>query len=263
MDQPILDLNGKVALVTGSAQGLGAEIATTLARQGARVIVSDVLEDLGRTTARAIQGAQFVKHDVVSEPDWQRVVQFAVETHGRLDLVVNNAGIEAFSLLENLTVEQFQRVQKVNLEGTFLGTKWAIRVMKPGGSSGHGGSIINISSLAGIVGTFGLSAYCAAKGGVRLLTKAAAIECAHLGYGIRVNSIHPAVVEGGMGKSVVKSLVDSGLAPDEHVAESLLASTHPMGFGKPKDVADAVCFVASSRWMNGAELVLDGGASAQ
>ncbi|WP_354675005.1 SDR family NAD(P)-dependent oxidoreductase [Cupriavidus alkaliphilus] len=258
MEKAMESLSGKAALVIGAAGGIGAAIASTLADYGVKVLLTDVQEEKVAATANSIKGAAFSRQDVTSEADWEPVMAHAANALGGLDIVVNNAGIVVFSLLENLTLEQFQKVQRVCLEGAFLGTKWGIRAMR-----NRGGSIVNISSLSGIVGSVGMSAYCAAKGGVRLLTKAAALECAYLRNGIRVNSIHPAVVNGGFGDTVLSDLVSAGLAPDEDAAHHALAGHHPMSFGDPQDVADAVCYVVSTKWMNGAELVLDGGASAQ
>ncbi|MNN31488.1 Cyclopentanol dehydrogenase [compost metagenome] len=136
--------------------------------------------------------------------------------------------------------------------------------MRPGGASGRGGSIINLSSVAGLIGMPSLTAYCASKGAVRLMTKATAIESARLGYGVRINSVHPAIIKTDMGANVVNNLVRVGLAPDEASADAYVESLHPLGYGQPRDVASAVLFLASpaSAWMTGAELVLDGGASA-
>lgn len=264
MDRQKWDLDGKVAIVTGAARGLGAEIARALAQSGARVLLTDVLAEEGRTTAAGLDNAAFIAHDVRDEGQWQAVVAQAMAGFGGLDILVNNAGIERTALLADCDLGEFRRIQAVNVDGSFLGIKWAIRAMRPGGAAGRGGSIINLSSVAGLVGVPGLGAYCAAKGGVRLLTKAAAIECARLGYGIRVNSIHPAIVKTQMGSEVVKSYVDIGFAPDEAGAEALMAGLHPMGYGQPLDVAHAACYLASpaARWINGAELVLDGGLTA-
>jgi NAD(P)-dependent dehydrogenase (short-subunit alcohol dehydrogenase family) len=256
-------LSGKTALVTGAAGGLGSAIAAELAQRGVKVLLTDLQEERLEKVASTIDGARFVQHDVTNEVSWQHAIEAAMQNFGGLDIVVNNAGVAVFSLLENLSLEKFQFMQRVCLDGAFLGTKWGIQTMRPGGLAGKGGCIINISSLAGIVGSVGLGGYSAAKGGVRLLTKAAAIECAHFRHGIRVNSIHPAVVKGGFGDTVFSDMVKAGLVPDEATAEAALNRFHPMGLGEPGDVADGVCYVASAKWMNGAELVLDGGASAQ
>ena len=256
-------LEGKVALVTGGARGLGADMARALSAAGARVMVTDIVESEGQRVADEVDGV-FLQHNVVDESDWEHAVRSTVERWGGLDVVVNNAGIETASLLVDCELSDFRRVMGVNADGCFLGTKWAMRAMKPGGLSGRGGSVINLSSVAGLVGVVGLGAYCAAKGAVRLLTKSAALECARLNYGIRVNSLHPAIIKTEMGESVVSSMVELGLANDLAAAEALIHQMHPMGYGKAADVSAAGCFLASdaAQWVNGAELALDGGMTA-
>lgn len=256
-------LQGKVALVTGAARGLGSAISRQLVDAGARVMLTDIDDTEGRVTADAIRAA-FLRHDVTDEGNWQRVIQWVIDRTGRLDVVINNAGIETSALIVNCELADFKRVMSVNVEGCFLGTKWALRTMRPGGASGRGGTVINLSSVAGLVGVVGLGSYCAAKGAVRLLTKSAALESARLGYGVRVNSIHPAVIKTDMGSAVIESLVDLGLAANSETADKLMQQIHPMGYGQPEDVAEAVLYLAadSGRWINGAEFVLDGGLTA-
>ena len=259
-----LGLGGKVAIVTGAARGLGAAVAAALSAAGVRVVLTDILEKEGLETAAGIPDSAFLKHDVSKESDWKSVVDKTIASFGGLDIIVNNAGVESASLFADCDLDEFKRIQSINVDGTFLGIKWGIRAMRPGGGAGHGGSIVNLSSVAGLVGVPGLGAYCAAKGGVRLMSKAAAIECARLGYGIRVNSLHPAIIKTRMGMDVIKSFVDIGLAENEQAAEAVMASLHPMGYGEPSDVANAVCYLASSaaKWVTGAELVIDGGLTA-
>lgn len=262
-------LVGKVALVTGGGRGLGAETAETLARAGAKVMLSDVrLEDAEATVKRirASGGkALAISHDVTREEDWVLAVQATLEGFGGLDVLVNNAGIEKMALLTEACVEDFRLMHEVNVTGVFLGLKHAARAMRPGGAAGQGGSIINLSSVAGLIGMPALGGYCSSKGAVRLLTKAAAVEFASLGYGIRVNSIHPAIIKTEMGVNVVHGLVSNGLAPDEATADAYVESLHPLGYGQPQDVSSAVLYLASqaSRWSTGSEIVLDGGASAR
>jgi len=262
-------LDGKVALVSGSARGLGAEVAEALLQAGACVMLTDVLDGLGAETAQRLGEAHggraaFLRHDVTCEADWQAAVAATVERFGGLDILVNNAGIETAALVAECELADFQRTMAINVDGVFLGIKHALRAMRPGGASGRGGSIINLSSVAGLVGMPSLTAYCTSKGAVRLLTKAAAIESAKLGYGVRINSLHPAIIKTGLGANVVNNLVRVGLAPDEASADAFVASLHPLGYGQPRDVASAVLFLAgpASGWMTGSELVLDGGASA-
>ncbi len=262
-------LDGKVALVTGAARGLGAEVAAALAQVGASVLLTDVMEEQGRqTTARLRQeGAkvEFLRHDVTDEGQWEHAVASAVQKFGGLDVLVNNAGIETAALITQCTVEDFRRVMDINVTGTFLGIKHAVRAMSPGGSSGRGGSIINLSSAAGTIGVTTHAAYCTSKGAVRLLTKAAAVECGQLKTGIRVNSIHPAVIRTKMGDDFIRYFVDLGLAPNFEASEAAFLAAVPMGhFGATDDVASAAIYLASeaSKWVTGAELAVDGGLTA-
>jgi NAD(P)-dependent dehydrogenase (short-subunit alcohol dehydrogenase family) len=175
------------------------------------------------------------------------------------------AGVEDMALFADASLETFKRIQDINVNGVFLGIKYAIRAMRPGGISGRSGAIVNLSSLAALIGVTGLGAYCASKGAVRSLTKAAAIECAQLGTGIRVNSVHPGVIKTAMGNHLLEGFVKLGLAPDVATAEGAMNQLHPLGLGEPADVANAVLYLASgaARWTTGAEIVLDGGAYAQ
>lgn len=261
-------VDGKVALISGAARGIGAAIAEALVQAGASVLITDVLEKAGQETVARLRKAgkaEFQKHDVTDEAQWQAAVTAAVKHFGGLDIVVNNAGIETAALLSQCALEDFRRVMEVNVIGVFLGLKHAVRAMAPGGAAGHGGSIINMSSVAGLIGTTGHIAYHTSKGAVRLMTKAAAIECAQLGTGIRVNSVHPAIVSTEMGANFIQHAVDLKLAPDYATAEAAFKAAHPMGrFGEAADVANAVVYLASdaSRWSTGTELVLDGGYTA-
>lgn len=262
-------LDGKVALVSGAARGIGAAIAQALAQVGAAVLITDVAEGAGRETVAGIVKAggkaAFQKHDVTKEAEWEAAVAAAVKQFGGLDVLVNNAGIETSALLTQCSLEDFRRVQQVNVDGVFLGVKHAVRAMAPGGAAGKGGSIVNLSSVAGLIGTTGHIAYHASKGAVRLLTKAAAVECAQLGTGVRINSVHPAIVATQMGTQFVQDFVDLKLVPDYATAEAAFKSAHPMGrFGEPADIAGAVLYLASdaSKWMTGSELVIDGGYTA-
>ena len=264
-----VSLQGKVALITGGARGLGAEIAQTLARAGAQIVITDILDELGRATAANINAgggsATFVAHNVTSEADWENAVAGAIKVFGGLDILVNNAGIEICALVENTTVEQFQRILDVNVTGVFLGLKHGCRAMKPGGPAGKGGSIINLSSVAGLRGYSGLSAYCGSKGAVKLLTKSAAVEFGSLKYGIRVNSIHPGLIPTDMGTSVIQGFIKAGLGGTPEQVMAAFERGTPLGMvGKPQDIASAALFLASdqSPWVTGAEIVVDGGSTA-
>ena len=264
-----VSLAGKTALITGSARGLGAEIATTFARAGAAVMIADILEDQGRKTAEAIRAAGgkagFVRQDVTQETDWQTAVDATVKEFGGFDILVNNAGIEICALVENTALKDFQRILDINVTGVFLGLQAAARAMQPGGIAGRGGAVINLSSVAGLRGFSGLSAYCGSKGAVKLLTKAAAVEFGHLRYGIRVNSIHPGLIPTEMGNAELKGFVAAGLGKDEASVQQAFERGTPLGMkGVPADIAKAALFLASdqSPWVTGAELVVDGGTTA-
>jgi 3(or 17)beta-hydroxysteroid dehydrogenase len=247
-------VKGKVAIVTGAASGLGRGAASLLAKEGARVTLTDINEADGKEAAEEIRRdggeAVFMKLDVSSESDWSEVIEKTLSEFGKLDVLVNNAGVELVKEIADTSLEEWRWLMSVNLDGVFLGTKYGIRAMR-----GRGGSIINISSVAGIVGTLDdTAAYCASKGGVRLLTKAAALECSKAGhdYNIRVNSIHPGVIQTPLVESLLK---------DEAIRKRL-EKIHPIGFmGKPIDIAYVVLYLASdeSRLVTGAEMVIDGG----
>ncbi|HET9692764.1 MAG TPA: glucose 1-dehydrogenase [Steroidobacteraceae bacterium] len=261
-------LDGKAALVTGAARGLGAAIADALVQAGAAVLVTDVREaDGAATAARLAAGggrAAFLRQDVTREADWERAVAGTIERFGGFDVLVNNAGIETASLIADCRLEDFSRVMEVNVMGVFLGLKHGIRAMQPSGAAGRGGSIVNVSSIAAMIGTAAHVAYHSSKGAVRTMTKAAAVECAQLGAGVRVNSVHPAIVATDMGQAFVDDFVALGLAPDVATARAAFEAAHPLGFGRPEDVACAVLYLAAdaARWVTGSELVIDGGYTA-
>lgn len=256
-------LDGKVALVTGGARGIGAEVAEALAQAGAAVMVTDILDSVGQQTVERIRKAggkaAFHHHDVTVEAEWEAAIAATQKELGGFDILVNNAGIETAALLTQCELADFRKLMDVNVNGVFLGLKHAVRVLKPGSS------IVNLSSVAGLIGTTGHIAYHASKGAVRLMAKAAAVECAQLGLGIRINSVHPAIVDTEMGTNFIKHFVDLKLAPDYATAEGAFKAAHPLGgFGKPADVASAVIYLSSEagRWITGTELVLDGGYTA-
>jgi 3(or 17)beta-hydroxysteroid dehydrogenase len=201
-------VEGKTAIVTGAALGLGRATALMLAREGARLVLTDVREAEGMKLRDEIVAggdeAIFIRHDVASEADWISVMQAAEARFGGVDVLVNNAGVLFSSKIEETPLEKWRWLMSVNCDGVFLGVKHAIRAMKA-----RGGSIINLSSVAGLVGLPEISAYCASKGAVALFTKAAALECARAGYAIRVNSIHPAA----SGRQCSRSLSASAASP--------------------------------------------------
>ena len=255
-------LSGKTAFISGGARGLGAEMARVLHGEGANVMVTDVLEEEGHTLANEHENMIFMVHDVLSEDQWEAAFAATDKAFGSLHVLVNNAGIaHNAKTLEETTLEQWRRVVGIDLDAVFLGCKHGVGLMKK-----SGGSIINISSIYGIVGSAGQAPYHAAKGGVRLLTKALAVELAQLGYGIRVNSVHPGFVGTDMVRDGLRDAVEAGLMPGENEAIEMLTMQTPIGrLGVPLDIAHAVLFLASeeSGWMTGAELVVDGGFTAQ
>lgn len=261
-------LEGKIALVTGGARGLGAEIAKAFVEEGASVLITDVLESEGAETARALGNrASFQKQDVTNEDDWVAAIAAAKDQFGGLDVLVNNAGIASGGRMEDTSLEDFRRVTSINLDGVFLGMKHAGPLIRERMNNwGGGGSIINMSSVAGLVGLPGAPAYTASKGAVRLLTKSAALEYAQNGEKIRVNSLHPAFTETAMVDFTLDSIVESGVAQNTDEAKAFLTMAHPIGrLGKPRDIANAAVFLASeeSAFMTGSEFVVDGGLSAQ
>ena len=248
-------LENKVALISGGARGQGAAEARLFAKEGARVVIGDILEEEGRQVEAEINelGGEclFVRLDVTSESDWQQAAAAATARFGKLDILVNNAGIFKLGSVEDTSEELWDEIMDINSKGVFLGTKVAIPEMRKVG----GGSIINISSVAGLIGTAYSAAYGASKGAVRLLTKSTAIQYA--GEGIRANSIHPGVIDTPM-------TAPNLLADDR--SRSLSVARHPLGrVGKAEDVAYGALFLASdeSSFMTGSELVIDGGLTAQ
>jgi len=262
-------VDGKVAIVTGAARGIGAQTAKLLAEAGAAaVVVTDLREELGQGVAETIAqaGAKslFLRQDTTSEADWERVVGETVKRFGGLNILVNNAGIYSYAKLEEMTVEQYDALSNVNLKGVFLGTKHAIRAMKAIPKGAESGAIVNLSSVAGLVGSPLSAVYSMTKGGVRLLTKSTALEVAQLGYNIRCNSIHPGVIDTDMAGLVVQRWESAGVGANE--VRGFLTNLHPLGrLGQPIDIARGILFLASSdsSFMTGSELVVDGGWTAK
>lgn len=268
--EPVVHVRGKVALVSGAAQGIGAACARMLAAQGARLLVADIDLAGARAVADDIarEGgiAEAVALDVAREADWRAAVAAAIDHHGGLDVLVNNAGIALVQALADTSLEQWRQVHAVNLDGVFLGTREAVTAMRPGGRAGRGGSIVNISSVGGLIGSERLTAYCSTKGGVRLFSKSVAIECGRAGYGIRVNSVHPGNTDTPMFHRELQDMLDKGMAANLEEARKFFMDMQvlPM-IGQPGDVAAMVLFLASdaARFITGAEFVVDGGLTAQ
>ena len=253
----------KTAIVTGGGSGLGAASSELLAREGARVVVTDVNVEAAEQTANVIRqrGGQAIalEHDVTERNRWEDVIAETAGTFGGLDVLVNNAGISGGGAgpMEDVGFDEWKNVMDINLDSVFVGCQEAIKAMKASG----GGSIINISSIMGIVGGAG-AAYNASKGGVRLLTKSVAVYCGTNGYGIRCNSIHPGYIWTPMVRSIVH-FVDELETEDD--LRQMLVEKHPIGrLGIPEDIANGVLFLASdeSGFMTGSELVIDGGYTA-
>lgn len=247
---------GKVALVTGAGLGLGRASSLLLASEGAKLVVSDIDETLaGDTAAEIVKAggeALALRQDVSKSEDWSAAKAAIEQRFGRLDVLVNNAGIAIAKNIEDTTLAEWRRTMAVNLDGVFLGCQEGVKLMKKSG----GGSIINLSSIDGIIGEADLAAYCASKGGVRTLTKAVAVHCAEQRYGIRCNSIHPGYIWTPQTENYLRDL---GTLEQEK-AKAL--SRHPIGFlGEPNDIAYMVLYLASdeSKFVTGSEMVVDGG----
>jgi 3(or 17)beta-hydroxysteroid dehydrogenase len=255
-------LEGKVAIVSGGAMGIGRGTATLFGQEGAKVVVADIDETAGRAVVDEIGAgggeATFVKLDVSSEDDWKRAVAETLAAYGKLNVLVNNAGISLGHDVEETSLAEWNRVMAVNATSVFLGMRAAIEVMKDGGEPC---SIVNRSSIDGQVGEAGLFAYCASKGAVTVMTKSAALAVGAKHYPIRINSVHPGYVHTPLTE---KEAADFGMTPDEYFAK--VGAQHPIGFiGEPRDIAYLDLYLASdeSRWVTGAEFTIDGGWTAQ
>ena len=248
-------LDGKVALITGGAKGQGREEAKLFAKEGAKIVLGDILDNLGQEVAKDIQDtggeATYVHLDVTNKTDWKSSIKIILQKYGRLDILVNNAGILIRKGIEDTTTEDWSRIMDINAKGAFLGIKSAIPVMRKSG----GGSIINISSTAGLVASpSGSASYTASKGAVRLLTKSTAIQYAH--ENIRCNSVHPGPIDTDM--------IQDSITDPTKLTERM--DRLPMGrFGTAEEVAFGVLYLASdeSSFVTGSELVIDGGHTAQ
>lgn len=247
-------LAGKVALVTGAASGIGAACARLFAAEGARVVVTDVQDEKGRAVAAAI-GGLYLTHDVAREEAWTAAVAAALAAYGRLDVLVNNAGIFIPQTIEDCDLAVWNKVLGVNLTGTMLGCKHAVRAMKanPGGPAG---SIVNVSSITGYIGLASAAAYTASKGGVRLLTKSVAVHCARAYRTIRCNSLHPGTIDTPMNQ------VAFDASGDPEGMRALFDTMQPVGrMASAAEMAACALFLASdeSSFVTGAELLADGG----
>jgi NAD(P)-dependent dehydrogenase (short-subunit alcohol dehydrogenase family) len=251
-------VDGKVAVVTGGASGIGAACAMTLAREGAKVVITDIDDAGGQGIAEQIVGAGgealFLHHDVSLEESWPGVIAGAEQRFGPLNVVVANAGIGILCPVIEMSLADWRRQTAVNLDGVFLSVKYAVPAMRRAG----GGSIIIMSSVAGLRGSAGLAGYAATKGGVRLFAKAAAAECAAAGDGVRINTVHPGVIDTPIWTKIPLSAGRNVPLDPNQVAR---ASVPLRRAGHAQDIANGVLFLASdaSSYMTGAELVIDGG----
>jgi len=246
-------LQGKVAIITGALGGIGRADAVLFAREGARLVLTDVSDRGGQEFAASLgTEALFLSHDVASEEDWARVVATAEERFGRLDVLVNNAGLILLGSVDSASYTDWRRVNAVNLDGVFLGCKHALPAIERAG----GGSIVNISSIAAMLGQPFAAAYSASKAGVSGLTKSVAVQCRQKKNGVRCNSVHPDGVKTPMVVKVATGREDASRAEIEAIAQ------HSTRFCEPEDIANVVLFLASdeSRAVNGAEIMVDNGA---
>ncbi len=269
-------VSGKIAIVTGAASGIGRAAAVLLAREGAKVMATDVDEaGLNETLAlfaEAGGAGAAARQDVTDEARWDAVVAETVTLFGAPSILVNNAGIAIAGAIMEYTLADWQKQMAVNTDSVFLGTRAAMRAMTKGG-----GSIINISSVAGLRGSAGVSAYCASKGAVRLFTKAAAVECATLGLNIRVNSVHPGIIDTPIWQKSITRITET-MPPEQVTAMTTHSGGNaldpnviamggtPMGrAGKPEEVAQLILYLASdaSSFTTGQEHVVDGGLTAR
>jgi 3(or 17)beta-hydroxysteroid dehydrogenase len=261
-------VDNKVALVTGAAGGIGSATCRLLARCGATVVATDRREDLGRQLVAQIEAeggkACFMSQDVTDEAQWARVMKDTASAYGTLDILVNNAGIFRHGRTEDASVTDIQEMFDVNLKSVVLGTQHAFRIMKQRPADRSAAAIVNLSSVAGLTGAPNATLYCLSKGGVRLFTKATALEAAALGYNIRINSIHPGIIDTDMAQGVAAAMRGRGV-PDSGIAQAL-AGAHPLGrMGQAEEIARGIVYLASddASFMTGSELVVDGGLTAR
>lgn len=249
---------GKVALITGGASGLGENAAILLAREGAKVVIADIQEEKGRAVAAKIgAAAHFLKLDVTSEENWKAAIAETVAKFGALHVLLNSAGIGLTKTVEDIELEEWRRVHAIDLDGVFLGCKHGVREIKKHTAT-LGGSVINISSISGIIAGANMAAYNSAKAGVRLLSKSVALHCAKSGYNIRCNSVHPTFIDTPI---LDRHRVRFG----NEVMQQKLGKQVPIGrLGRPEEVGWCIVYLASdeSSFMTGSELIIDGGISA-
>jgi NAD(P)-dependent dehydrogenase (short-subunit alcohol dehydrogenase family) len=263
-------LDGRVALVTGAGGGIGSAICRRLSNDGAFVVATDISTDHAAQVAQSIdesgRGGLGLRLDVTNQLEWRAVVSETLRKAGGLDILVNNAGVANIKPLESVSFEEWKTDIDVNLNGAFLGIKEALDAMRESARRAPaGGSIINIASVSALVGSPGMPAYSASKGGLRLFSKAIAVDFARRGYGIRVNSIYPGLIDTNLTRPLFESRIKAGSDKDIETIRSEMLERYPIGrIGRPEEIAGVVSFLAGddSSYMVGAELVVDGGLTA-
>lgn len=264
-------LDGRVALISGAARGIGAQAARRMVDEGAKVVIGDVRDELGRKTAEEIDGGRgvcrFTHLDVTDPDNWQGAVDETVEAFGRLDILVNNAGVFIGRSLEEISLDEWKTLVDVNLTGTFLGTRIAAPALREAAKdTPHGSVIVNLSSIAGLVGSMVDPLYSMTKGGVTTFTKSVALYFGRRGDRIRVNQIHPGVIETDMGDQTYTARARALGTNDVDAAKQASLNMHPIGrHGTADDIAAGIVFLASddAGFMTGSSLVVDGGVTAQ
>ena len=264
-------LDGKVALLSGAARGIGGQTARRMSQAGAKVVIGDVLEEPGKALAQEINDeggdARFVRLDVTNEADWNAAVEAATDAHGGLDILVNNAGVFLGRDVEEVSLDDWHRLVSVNLTGVYLGTKLCAPALRESAKdSKHGSAIVNLASIAGLVGSQLDQLYSMTKGGVTTFTKATALSFGRRGDRIRVNSIHPGVIETDMGAQTFTARANMAGSNDTESARQQALNLHPIGrLGVADDIALGIVFLASddAGFMTGSGLVVDGGYTAQ
>lgn len=264
-------LEGRVAVVSGGLRGIGLATVERYVAEGAEVVLTDLDDDqsdaVKEVLGRIGNSASYLRANVTQEEDWQRVSDHVKERHGKLHILVNNAGTDLTGPVEQLTMDAWRRIMSINVDGVFLGTKHLVPLMAESGKDVKGGSsIINVSSIMGIVGMSEVSAYNASKGAVRLFTKGIAVEFATKQMPIRANSLHPGFVFTPLLNAGFQRWVDSGMAEKPEDLVAMVAGNTPIGrLAQPEEIASAAFFLASedSSYMTGSEIVVDGGYTAQ
>lgn len=253
-------LDGKVVFISGAARGIGGETAKLMSKAGARVAIGDVLDEVGRKLAKEIDGF-YVHLDVTDEASWAAAMDATTRKYGKLDVLVNNAGVFVGKGVEDASMEDWHRLVAVNLTGVVLGTRAALPHLKK-----TKGNIVNTASIAGLVGSQLDPLYSLTKGGVTTFTKSTALEFGRKGYGVRVNSIHPGVIDTDMGQQTFAMRARQLGSNDTEATKRVSVSMHPIGrLGVANDIAKGILFLASddASFMTGAGLVVDGGYTAQ